>query len=105
MACTGRNRRFKRVVLLQQDARRQQRIVQAWRIVADQHHRAAPGCNTGGQRGEILSGYAFQALNEEDQMAFAKLVRDQVPEKDQAGVFAEIISDAQLREQNQFKVK
>ena len=36
------------------------------------------------QRDEALSQFSFQQLEEEDQLAFAKLVRDQLPEKDQA---------------------
>ncbi len=41
------------------------------------------------QRGDVLSNFsARQLIKEEDQMAFAKLVRDQVPEKDQAETLA-----------------
>jgi hypothetical protein len=36
------------------------------------------------QREEVLSQFSHQQLKEEDQLAFAKLVRDQVPEKGQA---------------------
>ena len=36
------------------------------------------------QRGDVLSNYSFQNLKEEDQLAFAKLVRGQIPAKDQA---------------------
>lgn len=41
------------------------------------------------QRGEVLGNYSFQALKLEDQVAFAKLVRDQLPEKDQARTLAQ----------------
>jgi cell fate (sporulation/competence/biofilm development) regulator YlbF (YheA/YmcA/DUF963 family) len=41
------------------------------------------------QRRETLSRFAFQPLKEEDQLAFAKLVRDQVSEKDQAQTLAQ----------------
>lgn len=41
------------------------------------------------QRREILSRFSFQPLKEEDQLAFAKLVRDQVLEKDQARTLAQ----------------
>ena len=41
------------------------------------------------QRGEVLSNFSSRQLKEEDQMAFAKLVRDQVPEKDQAETLAQ----------------
>ena len=37
------------------------------------------------QRGEIITNYSFHQLKEEDQLAHAKLVRSQLPEKDQAG--------------------
>ena len=40
------------------------------------------------QRSEVLSQFQFQQLKEEDQLAFAKLVRGQVPEKDQARALA-----------------
>lgn len=36
------------------------------------------------QRNEALSQFSMQQLKEDDQLAFASLVRDQVPEKDQA---------------------
>lgn len=40
------------------------------------------------QRGEVLGQYPFQQLKEENQLAFAKLVRDQLPEKDQTETLA-----------------
>jgi hypothetical protein len=39
-------------------------------------------------REETLSRFGFQQLKTEDQLAFAKLVRDQIPEKDQAHTLA-----------------
>jgi hypothetical protein len=36
------------------------------------------------QRKEVLSRFSYQPLKEEEQFAFAKLVRDQLPEEDQA---------------------
>ena len=41
------------------------------------------------QRGEVLGQYSSQPLKEENQLAFAKMVRDQVPEKDQAKALAD----------------
>lgn len=41
------------------------------------------------QRRETLSRFSFQPLKEEDQLAFAKLVRDQVSENDQAQTLAQ----------------
>ena len=41
------------------------------------------------QRGEVLSQYQFQSLKEESQLAFAKLVRSQVPADEQADTFAQ----------------
>lgn len=41
------------------------------------------------QRGEVLGQYSSQPLKEENQMAFATMVRGQVPEKDQAKALAE----------------
>jgi hypothetical protein len=41
------------------------------------------------QRAETLSRFSSQALKEEDQLAFAKLVRDQVSEKEQARTLAQ----------------
>jgi hypothetical protein len=46
------------------------------------------GAIPGDQRSEALSQYQFQQLKEEDQLAFAKLVRDQVPEGEQAEALA-----------------
>ena len=40
------------------------------------------------QRSEVLGQFSFQQLKEENQLAFATLVRDQVPEKDQAKALA-----------------
>lgn len=41
------------------------------------------------QRSEVLSQYQFQQLKEEDQLAFAKLVRGQVPADEQAEALAQ----------------
>lgn len=41
------------------------------------------------QREDALSNWSFQQLKEESQVAFAKLVRDQVPEKDQTSTLAQ----------------
>jgi hypothetical protein len=41
------------------------------------------------QRDETLSQFSFHQLKEDDQLAFAKLVRDQVPEKKQAEALAQ----------------
>lgn len=41
------------------------------------------------QRGEVLGQFSFQQLKEDNQMAFATLVRDQVPEKDRAKTLAQ----------------
>lgn len=41
------------------------------------------------QRGEVLGQYSSQPLKEENQLAFAKMVRDQVPQKDQAKALAD----------------
>lgn len=41
------------------------------------------------QRAEVLGQYSFQQLKEENQLAFATLVRGQVPEKDQAKTLAD----------------
>jgi hypothetical protein len=40
------------------------------------------------QRGEVLSRYSFEPVKEEDQAAFAKLVRDQMSEKSRAAPLA-----------------
>ena len=41
------------------------------------------------QRGDVLKHHSFQQLKEENQLAFAKLVRDEVPEKEQAKTLAQ----------------
>ncbi len=41
------------------------------------------------QRGEVLGHFRFQQLKDENQLAFAKLVRDQLPEKEQAYTLAQ----------------
>ncbi|HEX7261497.1 MAG TPA: hypothetical protein VF258_06745, partial [Luteolibacter sp.] len=41
------------------------------------------------QRNDVLSTFSSQQLKEQDQLAFAKLVRDQLPEKDQADSLAQ----------------
>jgi hypothetical protein len=41
------------------------------------------------QRSDVLSQYQFQQLKEEDQLAFAKLVRSQVPEGERANTLAQ----------------
>ncbi len=40
------------------------------------------------QRSETLSQFSFQQLKDEDQLAFARLVREQVPQKEQAAALA-----------------
>lgn len=40
------------------------------------------------QRSEVLSFYAFQQLKDQDQLAYAKLVRSQIPENAQASTIA-----------------
>ena len=41
------------------------------------------------QRGDVLQHHSFQQLKEENQLAFAKLVRDELPEKEQAKTLAQ----------------
>ena len=50
------------------------------------------------QRGEVLSQYQFQSLKEESQLAFAKLVRSQVPADEQADTLAQQASHLVSRE-------
>lgn len=51
------------------------------------------------QRDEALSQFSFQPFKEENQAAFAKLVRDEIPEKEQARTLAKKISDPKRREE------
>jgi hypothetical protein len=44
------------------------------------------------QRDEALTQFSFQQLKEEDQLAFAQLVRSHIPDKDQAKVLAQHVS-------------
>jgi hypothetical protein len=52
----------------------------------------------GDQRREIISQFQFHQLKEDDQPAFAKLVRDQLPEEDQGSALGRLASQVASRD-------